>query len=293
MTTSLHLLLPLLSSVLYVAAAMLLKRAADLGVGVWRTAFVGNIVGAALFTALLALGGPGQPWTMLWQPAVVALLLVAGQCLAYLSLTRGDVSIATPLLGVKNLLVAFFVTLVMAQPVPFRLWLAAALSTAAIILLNRGTAGRHHDLGLTVVSAFCAAAAFALFDVLVQRWAHAWGVGVFLPVMNGFAALYSFALVPLFREPLRAISRRVWPWLLGGTLLIAVQAIFFIYTIAAFRNATQANIVYSIRGVWSVLLVWWFGRWFGSREQTLDRRTLSWRLVGAALMTAAIITVVA
>jgi drug/metabolite transporter (DMT)-like permease len=286
-----HLLLPFVSSLLYVGGAILLKRAGEMGVGVGRATFVGNIIGAAFFTSLLTLGGPGQPWTQLWQPAIVALLLLIGQCLTFVALTRGDVSVATPVFGVKNVLVAFFTTLLLSQTVPLKLWIAAALSTVAVALLNSTARGRHHDLGLTVLCAILASGSFALFDVLVQKWSPAWGAGRFLPIMNGFAALYSFLLIPLFRAPLRTVEPRVWPWLLGGAMLIALQGVLFISTIAVFSNATAANIVYSVRGVWSVLAVWWFGRWLGSREQDLSRRTMAWRLAGAGLMTAAIIAV--
>jgi drug/metabolite transporter (DMT)-like permease len=95
----LHLLLPLASSVIYVFGAVLLKRATAAGVGMWRAAFATNLASAVGFLPLLALGGPGQGWAALWQPAVVALLLVVGQCASLWALTRGDVSVATPVLG--------------------------------------------------------------------------------------------------------------------------------------------------------------------------------------------------
>jgi hypothetical protein len=52
------LLLPLTSSIIYVGGVLLLKRAADLGVGVWRVIFVSNLATAVVFLPLLGLGGP-------------------------------------------------------------------------------------------------------------------------------------------------------------------------------------------------------------------------------------------
>ena len=43
--------------------------------------------------------------------------------------------------------------------------------------------------------------------------------------------------------------------------------------------------------MWSVVIVWLVGHWFGNREQRLPRQVLICRLVGAALMTAAVIVV--
>lgn len=287
----LHLLLPLLSSWLFVAGSLLVKRTAELGVGAWRTNFVANVATALFFAPLLLLGGPGQPLTALWQPALTAALLVVGQGFAFYALSRGDVSVATPVLGVKTVLVAFFTTLVLAQAVPVKLWLGAALSTLAILLLHRTRDRSRRHVVASMVFAVLAALCFALFDVLVQKWSPRWGVGRFLPAMSGLAALLSVGLSPFFRAPLRAIPRAVWPWLLGGAGLIALQSLALISTVAIFGDATAVNIVYSSRGLWSVVAVWLVGHWVASQEQHLGRRVLAWRLAGAATMTAAIVLV--
>lgn len=287
-TLPLHLLLPLLAAILYVVGVLLAKRSADLGVGVWRTAFVSNLIAAVMFQPLLLLGGTMQPLSLCWQPAIVAVFFILGQTFTFVSLTRGDVSVATPVLGVKIILVALFTTLLLAGGVGVKLWLAAGLSTAAIALLNFGGGGRHHHVGRTIVSAVLAAASFALFDVLVQKWAPPWGVGRFLPVMLWFVAVLAVVFVPLFNAPLREIPRGAWPWLLGGCGFIALQSVLFVSYLAKFGNATAANVIYSSRGLWSIVAVWLVGHWFHNAEQHLGRRVLWWRLIGAALMLAAI-----
>src|SRR5262245_32083568 len=125
------LLLPLASAVLYVIGALFMRRAADFGVGFWRTTFIANLICAAVFSPLLLLGGQFHVG-LLWQPATVALLFAVGSILNFISLDRGDVSLATPVLGVKIVLVALFTTLIVGQAVTPRLWAAAVLSTLAI-----------------------------------------------------------------------------------------------------------------------------------------------------------------
>lgn len=284
-------LLPLVSALLYVIGALLVKRASELGAGVWRTAFISNLTAALVFLPLLALGGQVPSWSLLWQPALVALTFVAGQMFLFLSLDRGDVSVATPVLGVKIILVALFVTLLIGEAVPVKLWIAATLSTLAILLLNRNEGVRHHHVGATILFSLISATAYALFDVLVQKWAPAWGSGRFLPIMLGFVAVYALGFIPLFRAPLSQIPRPAWRWLLGGTFFIALQSALFVTTLAVYRQATAANVIYSSRGLWSVVLVWAAGHWFHSREQHLGGRILRWRLAGAALMTTAILLV--
>ncbi len=280
-----------MSSLLYVAGVLLIKRAADLRVGVWRTTFVSNMTAALLFLALLPMGGQ-MVWERLWEPALVALLFTGGQILSFLALDRGEVSVVTPAMGSKTVMVAWFSTLLLGVSLPWQLWLSAVLSFLAISLLsrqNRLQVRQGLGLGQTILLALAAAGCYALFDVLVQKWAPGWGAGRFLPVMLGFCALFSLAFVPLFKEPLWRVPRAAWPWLLGGALCVALQALSLITALAVFGDATAINVIYSARGLWSVAAVWLVGHWFHNREQHLERSVLSWRLLGAGMMTAAIV----
>ncbi len=281
-------LLPLTAALLYVGGALLVKRASDFGVGVWRTAFISNLVSAAIFQLALPLGGQWH-WELWWQPALVAVVFIFGQLLNFLALARGDVSVATPVLGVKIILVALFTTTLLAQVVPASLWIAASLGSLAIVLLNQTGGVRHHHVGITIVCAGGSAAMFALFDVLVQKWSPGWGAGRFLPAMFLFVAVFSVALIPFFHAPLRAVSRESWPWLGGGCVLIGVQSLLFVTAVAKYRQATAANVIYGSRGLWSVIAVWAVGHWFANREQHLGAAVLRWRLAGAVLMLAAVV----
>lgn len=70
--------------------------------------------------------------------------------------------------------------------------------------------------------------------------------------------------------------------------MLALQAAGICYAVGVFGDATAVNIVYSIRGLWSVLAVWWIGHWFSNDEQSLGATVLRRRLVGAVLMMLAI-----
>jgi drug/metabolite transporter (DMT)-like permease len=288
---TLPLVLPLLAAVVYASGALLVKRSADLGVGVWRTAFVANLLGALLFQPLLFVGGTVHP-DLWWQPVLVGIFFLVGQCFTFISLDRGDVSVATPVLGLKILLVASLVTLWRGETLRWQLWAASLLATAGIALLNRsGGTPAHHHVGRTIVMAGLAAASYAVFDVLVQTWSPAWGVGRFLPIAMAVSGVLSFAFVFCFRAPLRDIPRSTWPWLLGGAGVLGGQSVLFVSTVATWGQATSANVLYSSRGLWSVLLVWVFGDWVRSREQHLGRAVLSGRLAGAVLLMSAIVLV--
>lgn len=291
----LHLLFPITASLLYIAAALFLKRAQQLGGGVLRTTFVANVAVALVFAALLPMGGKGQPASLLWQPALVAALFVAGQVFSILALSLGDVSVATPVLGAKTIFVAWFTTLLLATRLPWQLWCAAGLSFGAIVLLNRAPKTSHHHsprLGQTLLFSLLAAGSYALFDVLVQKWSPSWGTGRFLPIMFAMSAAMSLVFLPFIREPWSTVPRAAWPALGAGAFFMALQSFAFVSGVAMFGDATSMNVVYSARGVWSVVAVWLIGHWFANTEAQLGGSVLRWRLAGAALMTSAIVLVV-
>ncbi len=285
--------LPLLGAFVFTISALLLKRASALGAGLWRTAFVCNCAGAVLFSSLLAMGGPPVRVALLWQPLCVALCLFAGMLAQFLALEKGDVSVAVPVLGLKVVAVALITPLLTNDRVDARLWAAVLLSAVGIVVLNRKQDGRRpNHVGITILSAGFAAASFGTFDVLVQKWGPAWGAGRLLPIVYAMNGVLSLALIPKFRTPLSALPRAAWKWLVPAACALAVQSVLFVGAVALYGKAALANVIYSARGLFSILAVWLVGHWFANAEQGLGRRTLAWRLLGAALMLSAIILVV-
>ncbi|HET9467524.1 MAG TPA: hypothetical protein VFO48_03890 [Vicinamibacterales bacterium] len=278
----------------YVMGALLLKRASDLGADVWRTTRIINYASAAASLALLPLGGHIPAASSWWQPPAAAILFFAGQVFTLLALNTGDVSVATPVLGIKILLVALLTTVLIGDPLGARLWTAAGLSTLAIALLNIDRGHPHSRVGRTIVLAALGAAAYASFDVIIQKFSSTWGTGRILPIVMVIGAVYSiplryFSRAEVSRRADLQVSPRAYrPWLFAGAACFAVQGLMFITTISIWRQATTANILYSSRGLWSVVGVWAIGHWFVNREQHLGAKVLVWRLLGAVLMMAAI-----
>lgn len=290
--------MPVCAAVAYVTAALFIKRAAELGADVWRTAFACNVTAAIAFQGLLFLGGTLKPLGFWWQPALVALLFLSGQIWTFVSLSRGDVSVATPVLGLKILLVAAFSAFLLTKPLTLTMWISAALATAGVVLLN--LSGRQKSdapdegqsqVGFTIVTAALAALSYAAFDVLIQKWSHSWGIGRFLPLTIGLVGVYSFALIPFFKAPFGCLTRGAARSLSGAALCMAIQAVLFVSTIAYFQNAAAANVIYSVRGLLSIAAVWLLGHWFGNDEKQQGAAAFAPRLGGAALMFAAIVLV--
>lgn len=292
----LHLLLPLLAALVYVVGALLLKRASDLGADVWRTTRIINFGSAAAAMPLWLLGGTIPEPSLWWQPPVAATLFFSGQVFTLLALNIGDISVATPVLGLKILLVALLSVILTGDPIGARLWTAAALSTIAIALLNIDRGHPHARAGTTIVLAGLGAVSYACFDVIMQKWSFAWGAGRIVPLAMLSGAVYSIPLLrlgpALTNIPANASAGGAYvPWLRAGALSFAVQGLTFITSITLYKQATVANVLYSSRGLWTVVAVWAIGHWFVNREQHLGAKVLVWRFVGAVLLLAAIVLV--
>jgi drug/metabolite transporter (DMT)-like permease len=277
-------LIPLVSALLYAVAAILLKGALAQGVQRWRVTFVCNMVMALGYQVC---------WVVHTQPfsvpgagyaAIAACTFFAGQVFTFLALSRGDVSVVTPILGTKVIWVAAFSTLLAGRHLSPQLW-AAVFATAlgtAILGYQRGKHPRR--VALSVGAALATSGSFGLTDVLVQKYGSQWGFGSFVPAMFLGVGILSLGFLPLLK------GGGGWaPVQLGvGSVLLAVQALGLAFALSTYGEATRVNIAYNSRGLWTVVLIWAFGHWFGNREREAGTRTMLQRLAGAGLLVVAI-----
>ena len=143
----------------------------------------------------------------------------------------------------------------------------------------------------TVACSLGAAGSFALSDVLFQHWSRPVGVAGFIAGMyTALGVLNAVVYLPifgwgLFSLPSSPVARRA---LVVGCLIQAGQNLSMSLVLWNYGHATAVNVVYSSRCLWSVVLAWAVARWFGGAEAALPRNILWVRLLGAALLFAAL-----
>jgi drug/metabolite transporter (DMT)-like permease len=280
---------PLLAAIMFAIAAILIKRATKYNIDVWRTTFIANLTTTAMSMSLLTMGGKWPYIYDLWQPMFVGFLFFAGQTTAMLALNKGEISIAAPILGLKILMVAFFATMFIDHPLPESIWIACVLSTLGVVMLNlNGSGGTSGNFFYSVVCSIICAAAFGLCDVCVQLWSAPMGMGVFVPLALFFNALFSFSMVPFFKGSLREIPKPAWKTLLLGCSVMGFQSLIIAVTISLWSRAPTINVLYSTRGVFSVLLMAFVARHIGVTDQTQSARIAIIRAAGAVCICTAI-----
>jgi hypothetical protein len=237
---------------------------------------------------------------------LTASTFVAGHLFNVAALRVGDVSVATPLLGVKVVFVALIARFAFGLPLSDSQLTATVLTSAGVLITGLTDFKPGRRTGWTTLLALGCAGSFAVTDVLIQMWATEFGVLNFLSLLFGALALESILVLPLlgfkarpetrhrsiFRQAAASLTAppRAWRWIGLATALSAIQALLITGTIATWRDAAGVNVVYGTRGLWSLALVWWAGSWFGNAERRESGpRVLLARAIGGALILAAVV----
>jgi len=245
---------------------------------------------AITFSGFWFLSGELPAWHDFWQPLVIAILYIAGQCGILAAVSLGDVSVATPIASSKVIIVSLLLVLFGIEIPTLATWLAAILATVGVVMINFvvPSTGRKRVF-LTVGLALAGASCFAVFDICVQTWSPQWGTGRIVPVTYWMVGLLSLGLLPWVDSPRKAAAQGMaWKSLWVGSALVAIQAMFLVYAIAQHGDAARLNVVYSLRGLWGVLFAWMLASWFGGAEKNTPTTIMLARLGGAILLVAAV-----
>lgn len=288
--------LALLTAFLYSIAAILLKQALMHGCNPWQANFCANLAIMALAQFMWFFATPSrilQHWGIALAAGFIAAI---GQFFAFIALLRGDASVATPLLGTKVVGVALFSPFFLGQSISPSWWAGVALSTAGVFVISASQPlpahpQRSRDPFLTVFYSLLAAACFALNDLALAYGSRLAGTAGTLAMANLTLGIITAVVYPLLfgkRLFLRPPSHSL-KWLGSGSLFLAMQSLGMGIAVAASGKPTVANILYSSRCVWSVLLAWLIAHHIGSAEAKLKHTQMLLRTAGATMLFIAIL----
>lgn len=282
----LYMVLPLVAAVMYAYGSLYFKEGFEHGITVIHTFVVTNWVMAGVFVPLLLLEAPNSSLLSHLKPLISALSFVVGNLLTFRAIRSGDMSIVVPVMGTKAFFVALSASVFFGKTITTGMWIAAVLAAIGIYVLGRSDRGKGLSPGvvLTILSSAC----FGLCDASVQAWAPDYGSKSFMGMTFLFIGLLSIPFLKLADHPLKEADRVGMRALVIGATIIALQGTLVAISVVSFDNATGVNVVYTTRGLWSVILVWWIGHRFRSQEHKQDRKVFLARLSGATVMLAAV-----
>jgi len=288
-----YLLIPAAAAVIYTVSSLLFKRAYAEGAGTLTAFHWANFIGMPVAAPLFFINAGSLPPAEWWRPALVAGTIYLGSLGTFSAIRRGDVSMVTPILGTKVLFVAALAFVFSNQELSTGLWGAAVLATAGIFVIGRADLKPGSANGPAILLCLGSSLLFAITDLLIGKWAHLFGGTAFLAAIPQFIGLYSLVAGFCTKAPVLRLDPQCRPWIVWGGILLAMQLMALGLVLAFFNDPTGVNILYSTRGLWSIVFVWAFGSWFANHErQRAGRRTMLWRLAGTILITAGVVIAV-
>ena len=231
-------------------------------------------------------------FTHIWRPAIVGLFFALGNYATFLCAKYGQVSLMTPIMGVKILFVFATASALSGILPSAEVFLSGVICAIAVFIMgyDKELLCGSSKIGKTLALALSTCFFYAVCDVLVQQLSGKYSPCVFLGLTSVFLAISSAPAVPkMFREFLSG----------GKTTLIAVLAAAFMamestlmfIALANNLDAGLCNIVYNIRGVMSVVLVYFMSGAYPELEH-LSRSSAGRRLLGSFMILGAIALVV-
>lgn len=272
----------------YAIAATLSKLALARGAGILRISFLMNWVFVLVFVCLLW-GHEGLvPWAKIQYPLITGLFFFLGQVFTFTAIRFGDVSLQTPIMGTKVVFAVLIALVLGTEVVTFSLVLAAVVAMLGIGLLGFSGDGVER-VGRTLLLALLSAFFFAGSDTMVGYYANDFGVPMFLFLAILMNAALSCLLIPFFRESIAQIPASAWSLIIAACLTMAGQALLLNYTLGRYQHVAEINVIYSTRGLWTVLFgALSLGFIVSGGRPLLSKRIFYLRLSGALLMCVAI-----
>ncbi|MBR4596780.1 MAG: hypothetical protein IKO42_00045 [Opitutales bacterium] len=282
-------LLPIIAAAMYCISVMLVKSSAK------RRALSGasilvmnNLLAGLVFVPQIFLAGDMPGLGAAWQPMLAGAFCAAGNIATFICAERGEVSLMTPIMGVKILIVILLARILLNESLPSSTTLAGAVCCAAVLLMGwRKNSLKSGSAKATIALALAACSFYAACDVLLQKFSPNFEKGQLLGLMCAALPLSIIPLMPrFFREIARARRSELAFGFLSAALMTG-EMFLMVLAITGSVGASLCNILYNTRGVMAVALVYIGGAKFESVHE-LDRSAAARRLAGSLMILAAV-----
>ena len=247
-----------------------------------KVAFYSQYAIGIFATLLLPFVGLGNLLAAPLYPLVMGICVMLGQILYLEAMRRGDASFVVPMMSIKIFGVALLSAVILDEIYGPLVYLGGCGAFLGVFFLNNGTFKGSLSATLLVI---LASLLFSMADTLI-----------ILAIRQGYSAvelaIYIFTIPTLLLAPL---SGFIFPgdWkisqpFLGSLLIYAVSHLIgvalLMYAFMLSEQITMVNIIQSVRGVFSVGVVYLMGRLGMVGIEKLTRKQISNRLTGSLVM---------
>lgn len=280
-------ILPIIAALFYSLSVVLVKVASREG-GVRSTSMLAatNIMLAAVFLPI-TLCGELPPAGELWKPLIIGVFFALANYTTFLCAHYGEVSLMTPIMGVKVLLV-FAAASVIAGVACSPIMLAAGVMCCVAVFImgfdKSSLAGG--KLLPTVALALATCTFYALCDVLVCFLGKSFDPFAFLGMTSVVLVVSSLPFIPQMCADFRP-SNKAFGSGLAAAAFMAFESMLMFRALAGGLDAGLCNIFYNTRGLMSIALVYFLANKYPELEK-LSRASAQRRVFGSIMILVAV-----
>ncbi len=280
---------PLVAAALYSLSVILVKLATDgnrlspnsilvfMNVSMWL-----------FFLPSLFTDGGIKDISLVWQPIVVGIFFAMGNFATFLCAHKGEVSLMTPIMGVKILFVLLLSKVLLGMELPATMVSAGIICCAAVFIMGYSKgAGSGGKEWITFALAMWACTSYAACDVLIQKFSPNFSAISMLCISNFVLILSCAPYFGTFARDIKRASKRTLTLGFFASTLMVIEALFMFMALTHGVSAPLCNILYNTRGIMSVAFVYAIGRHVCGLE-TLTQGSAIRRTIGSLMILGAV-----
>ena len=286
-------LFPIFAAGLYCVSIMLAKYASRSGTFSGTSVLVmNNILSGLVFIPAIFFEETMPNWSIVWQPLSASCFCALGNIATFVCAERGEVSLMTPIMGIKIMFVILFARILLDANMPHTITIAGAICCIAVFIMGWSKNSlRTKKLGITLLLSFTACISYAMCDVIMQKYAPNFSRNAMLSLTSVAMPL---SIIPFLPRFFKDISRsRKTTLAIGGMsagFMIMEMYLMFL-SIVGDVGAALCNILYNTRGIMSVVLMFIIGKFVANMKELSNASALQ-RIVGATMILIAVIIVI-
>ena len=283
-------LYPFVAAVFYCASIMLVKYASQSKkLSGLSMLVMNNLLSGLVFIPAIFFEAKFPDVSIIWQPMIASAFCAIGNVATFSCAERGEVSLMTPLMGIKTLMVIMFARVFLDVDLPHTITIAGVICCCAVFIMGFSNKSlRTEKLAITVFLAIVACFSYALCDVFIQKYAPNFSRNAMLSLTSVAMPLSIIPLLPkFFREVFSCDKKTLLLGSSSAVLMIGEMYLMFI-SISGELGASLCNILYNTRGLMSVVLIYFLGKYFIKLKELSSASAIQ-RSVGAIMILIAVV----
>lgn len=278
-------LLPFLAAIFYCVSIILVKYASQTTKLSGESILViNNLLLGAIFIPPLFFENDLPSVSIWWQPLLASTLCAVGNIATFICAERGEVSLMTPIMGIKIIFVILLSSLLLNSTLGLDIVISGAICCAAVFIMGYSKQKvKSGKLNLTLILALTACTSYAACDVVIQKYAPNFTSKAMIGLLTVMMPLSIIHLIPNFVKEAKSSNLKALAIGISAALLMVMEMFLMFSAITSDVGAALCNILYNSRGLISVILILAFGKFVPSLKELSNASALQ-RSLGAILI---------